>query len=148
MAATMPTSLPMCTAEQMESPYRRCSPSTSMVNGSPSARRETAAPITTGVYAEQTFKAGTIFYRAEAWAARAPGRFLGAEPVDISNEAEQAYNLDVWRNAREMMRTYRLTEDTTMYFGNVAGGESYQALIPAGIRPSDILEQIGTRALP
>jgi hypothetical protein len=35
-----------------------------------------------GVYTEQTFMAGTTFYRAEAWGARAPGRFLGAEPVD------------------------------------------------------------------
>jgi hypothetical protein len=56
--------------------------------------------------------------------------------------------LDKWGDARQVMRVYRLTEDTTMYFGQVAGGESYQALIPAGINPAHILEQIGARALP
>ncbi len=38
MAATIPTPFPMCTAEQREGPGRYCSPSTSMANGSPSAK--------------------------------------------------------------------------------------------------------------
>jgi len=45
------------------------------------------------------------------------------------------------------MRTYRLTEDVTMYYGRVAGGEGYQALIPRGVDPSAILRQVGARPL-
>jgi hypothetical protein len=45
------------------------------------------------------------------------------------------------------MRTYSLAQDTTMYFGRVAGGEGYQALIPRAIDPSSVLTWIGTRVL-
>jgi len=38
----------LCTAEQKEGPARCCSPSTSMANGSPFAKVDTAAPTTTG----------------------------------------------------------------------------------------------------
>lgn len=68
--------------------------------------------------------------------------------MDISDEAEQAYNLDKWNNLRQVMRIYELNQNLTMYYGEVAGGEGYQALIPRGINPADVLTQIGARALP
>ena len=88
-----------------------------------------------------------LFYRAEAWNATGPGSFLGTESVDTSAEAEQAYNLAKWGNPAQVLRTYRLTESTTMYFGKVAGGEGYQALIPRGVDPSSILQLVSVKSL-
>jgi hypothetical protein len=101
-----------------------------------------------GEYSEVTFGAGQTFSRAEAWSATGPGHFLGLETADTSGEAEQAYNLAKWDNPAQVMRTYGLTQDTTMYFGRVAGGEGYQALIPDEIDPADILQFISARPLP
>ena len=98
-------------------------------------------------YATKTFKAGTEFYRAEAWSATRPGSFLGTEAVSTSAEAETAYNIAKWGNPAQVMRTYRLTEDVTMYYGRVAGGEGYQSLIPRSVDPSAILRQAGARPL-
>jgi hypothetical protein len=67
--------------------------------------------------------------------------------VDTAAEAEQAYNIVKWNNPRQVMRTYELTKDTQMYFGNVAGGEGYQALIPEGIDPGSILRFVSARPL-
>lgn len=100
-----------------------------------------------GTYATRTFKAGTEFYRAEGWGASAPGRFLGTEAVSTRAEAEAAYNIAKWGNPSQVMRTYRLTEDVTMYYGRVAGGEGYQALIPRGVDPGAVLRQVGARPL-
>lgn len=47
----------------------------------------------------------------------------------------------------EAMRTYELTTDTTMYFGKVAGGEGYQALVPREIVQTAILRQLEARVL-
>ncbi|GAA3320479.1 hypothetical protein [Arthrobacter ramosus] len=80
-------------------------------------------------YSTRTFKAGTEFYRAEGWGASAPGRFLGTDAVSTGAEAEAAYNIAMWGNPTQVMRTYQLTEDVTMYYGRVAGGEGNQALL-------------------
>jgi hypothetical protein len=98
-------------------------------------------------YSEVTFKAGTRFVRSEAWNSKGAGAFLGIEGVDSAGEAEQAYNLVKWNNPREVLRTYVLTKDTTMYFGSVARGEGYQALVPEGIVPSSILRLVSARPL-
>jgi len=100
-----------------------------------------------GQYSEVTFKAGTQFFRSEAWGATKPGSFLGTESISTRSEAEAAYNVVTWGNPREVTRTYELMEDTTMYYGRVAGGEGYQALIPRGIDPSSILRWVGSRVL-
>ncbi len=100
-----------------------------------------------GTYTTRTFKAGTEFYRAEGWGASAPGHFLGMEAVSTRAEAEAAYNIAIWGNPSEVMRTYRLTKDITMYYGRVAGGDGYQALIPRSEDPSAILRQTGARDL-
>jgi hypothetical protein len=50
-------------------------------------RRQRANPKPPGFneeYATRRFKAGTVFYRAEAWNATMPGSFLGLEPTDPS----------------------------------------------------------------
>src|SRR5215469_2204583 len=48
VTAMVPPPFQLCTAEQRAGPGRCCSPSTSMVNGSPFAEPETGAPPTTG----------------------------------------------------------------------------------------------------
>jgi hypothetical protein len=45
------------------------------------------------------------------------------------------------------MRIYELTEDATLYFGRVVGGEAYQALIPRGLDPASILRLVRVRPL-
>ncbi|MEI2808947.1 MAG: hypothetical protein V9F00_01665 [Nocardioides sp.] len=100
-----------------------------------------------GVYARRTFKAGSMFYRAEGWGASAPGRFLGTEAVSTRAEAGAADNIAKWGNPTQVMRTYRLTEDVTMYYGRVAGGEGYQALVPRGVDLGTVLRQVGARPL-
>jgi RHS repeat-associated protein len=96
-------------------------------------------------YTARTFKAGTTFYRAEARNAKAPGRFLGTEAADTQREAEAAYNIAKWGNPAHVMRRYELTQDVTLYYGKVAGGEGYQALIPRGIDPESVLRLRGMR---
>jgi RHS repeat-associated protein len=100
-----------------------------------------------GEYSTVTFSAGQRFYRAEAWSASKPGRFLGLEGTDTAAGAEQAYNIAKWDNPADVMRTYELTEDVTLYYGRVAGGEGYQALIPSGIDPASILRLVSARPL-
>jgi len=100
-----------------------------------------------GTYSDLTFHAGDVFYRAEAWNDSGPGRFLGLESVDTAAEAQQAYNLSGWGNPAEVQRTYTLTQDVTVYHGQVAGGEGYQALIPRGINPASVLKLVSERPL-
>ncbi|QWC84619.1 hypothetical protein KLP28_13745 [Nocardioidaceae bacterium] len=100
-----------------------------------------------GSYEVRHFPAGTEFYRAEGWADSKPGSFLGLESADNHIEAEQAYNIAMWDNPIEVQRRYVLTEGQDMYYGSVAGGEGYQALIPRDVDPSSILQQTGAKPL-
>jgi RHS repeat-associated protein len=100
-----------------------------------------------GEYSVVRFKAGQRFYRAEAWSASKPGRFLGMERADTAASAEQAYNIARWNNPAQVMRTCELTEDVTMYFGRVARGEGYQALILSGTDPASVLRFVSASAM-
>jgi hypothetical protein len=100
-----------------------------------------------GIYSAKTFKAGTTFYRAEPWDASGPGRFLGTQAIESRAEADAAYNLAKWGNPAQVMRTYTLTKAVTLYYGRVAGGEGYQALIPKGLDPLSVLRAKGARPL-
>lgn len=57
------------------------------------------------------------------------------------------YNIVKWGNPAEVVRTYVLEKDVTMYFGRVDGGEGYQALIPEDLDPESILRLVGARPL-
>jgi hypothetical protein len=113
----------------------------------PKLKGTVAEAFAGGEYTEQTFHAGDLFYRSEAWDASRPGQWLGLESVDNAAEAEQAYNLDIWKNPKEVLRTYRLTEDVTMYYGRVAGADGYQALIPDNLSADSVLQLVSERPL-
>jgi len=115
--------------------------------GLPKLTGSIAESFAGGEYSSVTFKAGQRFYRAEAWGASKPGRFLGLEGADTAAGAEQAYNIAKWGNPAQVMRSYELTEDVTMYYGRVAGGEGYQAFIPGGLDPAAILRFVSARPL-
>jgi hypothetical protein len=99
-----------------------------------------------GSYTTQTFKAGTTFYRAEG-ANQGVGSFLGLTEPSSAADAEELYNIAKWGNPAEIVSTYTLTEDTTMYVGQVAGGTGTQALLPAGVSPGSVLRLVGQRSL-
>jgi hypothetical protein len=86
------------------------------------------------------FKAGQTFYRSEAKAATGPGRFVGTRDVATRKGAESQYNLVKWDNPREVLREYRLKQDMSLPYGQVAGGKGFQALLPRGVDPADLLE--------
>lgn len=115
--------------------------------GLPKLTGSIAESFAGGQYSSVTFKAGQRFHRAEAWGASKPGRFLGMEGADTAAGAEQAYNIAKWGNPAQVIRSYELTEDVTMYYGRVAGGEGYQAFIPGGIDPAAILRFVSARPL-
>lgn len=95
----------------------------------------------------QTFKAGTVFYRAEN-ADQGVGSFLGLVKPGSGSDAEALYNLSKYGNRAQVVTTYILTKDTTMYVGDVAGGSGQQALLPAEVKPADVLQRIDQEALP
>jgi hypothetical protein len=72
---------------------------------------------------------------AQTWLAPHLGR-RGDPPSRVhwndASRAQEAYNIFKWGNPADVQRTYELTQDTLMYYGRVAGGEGYQALIPSG----------------
>lgn len=115
---------------------------------------ETALPKLTGSFADsfaggtyttQTFKAGTTFYRAEG-ADQGIGSFFGLTKPSTAADAEKMYNLEKWNNSADVVSTYRLTQDTTMYVGDVAGGTGQQALLPRG--SGNVFQQAGQESLP
>ncbi|MDQ1748850.1 MAG: hypothetical protein QOD07_3113 [Frankiaceae bacterium] len=99
-----------------------------------------------GAYAVQTLKAGTVLYRAEN-VGQGIGRFFAATKPASAADAEKLYNLAKWRNGSEVVTTYRLTSDTTMYVGRVAGGEGDQVLVPTDLQPQDLFEFVDQERL-
>jgi hypothetical protein len=100
-----------------------------------------------GSYTTQTFKAGTTFYRAES-TGQGAGSFFGVAKPGTAADAEKMYNIAKWGNKAEVVTSYRLTQDTTMYFGDVAGGSGQQALLPRGTSPGRVFQQVGQEPLP
>jgi hypothetical protein len=101
-----------------------------------------------GVYESVTFKTGTAFYRAEG-EDQGIGSFLGLSKPSTAQEAEKLYNIAGWDNKTEVVSTYRLVQDQTMYVGKVAGGSGIQALLPQSIDdPSAVLEKTSQEVLP
>ncbi|UQX88703.1 hypothetical protein M6D93_01565 [Jatrophihabitans telluris] len=98
-----------------------------------------------GSYTTQTFKAGTTFYRAEG-TDQGIGSFFGLAKPSTAADAEKMYNLAKWNNGADVVSTYRLTQDTTMYVGDVAGGTGQQALLPRG--SGNVFQQVGREPLP
>ena len=101
-----------------------------------------------GHYEVITLPKGTVVYRAEARSAAGPGAWLGRDLPGSADEAEAMYNLAKWNNPREVVRSYELTEDLTVYAGRVEGGTGYQYLVPRDVPPNVILRRVGERDLP
>jgi hypothetical protein len=91
-----------------------------------------------GSYEVITLPKGTLVYRAEARGAGGPGAWLGRDLPRTADEAEDMYNLAKWNNPREVIRTYELREDVTVYAGWVEGGTGYQYLLPRDV-PADVI---------
>ncbi|MBI3686593.1 MAG: hypothetical protein HY241_04510 [Actinobacteria bacterium] len=100
-----------------------------------------------GAYTTQTSRAGTTFYRAEG-AKQGIGSFFGFAKPATASDADKLYNIVKWGNNADVVTTYRLTQDTTMYVGDVAGGTGRQALLPRGTDPGSIFAQIDQESLP
>ncbi|MGI8627297.1 MAG: hypothetical protein ACR2J5_12115 [Geodermatophilaceae bacterium] len=100
-----------------------------------------------GSYATQTYKAGTMFYRAEG-ADQGIGSFFGLAKPATAADAEKMYNIAKWGNNAQVVSTYRLTQDTTMYVGDVAGGTGQQVLLPRGTSATSVFQQVGQEPLP
>ena len=100
-----------------------------------------------GAYTTQTFKAGTTFYRAEG-SGQGIGSFFGMVKPGSAAEAEKLFNIAKWGNNADVVSTYRLTSDTTMYMGRVAGGEGMQALVPRGSDLGSLFKMLGQEPLP
>ena len=101
-----------------------------------------------GRYRVITLKKGTVVHRAEAQSANGPGPWLGRDLPSSADEAEAMYNVAKWNNPREVVRSYKLTEDVTVYAGRVAGGTGYQYLLPRDIPANVILRLTREHDLP
>jgi RHS repeat-associated protein len=112
----------------------------------PSLTGSIAASFEGGAYTTQTFKAGTTFYRAEG-SGQGIGSFFGFSKPATASDADKLYNIAPWGNNADVVTTYRLTQDTTMYVGDVAGGTGRQALLPRGSSPESLFQQVGQEPL-
>ena len=101
-----------------------------------------------GRYEVITLPKGTVIHRAEARGASAPGAWLGRDLPRSADEAEAMYNVAKWNNPREVVRSYELAEDVTVYAGRVEGGTGYQYLLPRDVPANVILRQVRERDLP
>ena len=99
-----------------------------------------------GAYSVERFRAGTVFYRAEN-KTQGVGSFAGFEKPATSVDAEKMFNLEMWGNHAEVVRTYKLTQDLPMYVGRVAGGTTDQALLPRGVLPGNAFTLVKTEPL-
>jgi len=96
----------------------------------------------------RTFKKGTIVYRspnsrgASLEPTDSPGPWLGTRATKTKVGTESLSNVKKWGNPLEEMRAYKFTEDTTAYYGKVAGGKGYQILLPRNVNPVDVLKMV------
>ena len=74
-----------------------------------------ADSFTDGEYSTVTFGHRSDVLESRGVERDRPGHFLGLENVDTTAEAEQAYNIARWENPANVVRTYRLTQDTPMF---------------------------------
>jgi hypothetical protein len=91
-----------------------------------------------GEYVERTLKPGELLYRAEAAAASAPGRWFGTQLTQSAARAERWWNVAKWGNPLEVVRTYEVTQEMTVYYGAVAGGNGTQILFPFSVEAGQI----------
>jgi Flp pilus assembly pilin Flp len=101
-----------------------------------------------GRYQVITLRKGTVVHRAEARSAGGPGAWLGRDLPRSADEAEAMYNVAKWNNPREVVRSYELMEDVTVYAGRVEGGTGYQYLLPRDVPANVILRMLRERDLP
>lgn len=76
------------------------------------------------------------------------GSFFGLAKPATAADAEKMYNIAKWGNNDEVVSTYRLTQDTAMYVGDVAGGTGQQVLLPRGTSATSVFQQVGQERLP
>jgi Flp pilus assembly pilin Flp len=105
------------------------------------------ASFEAGRYDEVTLPRGTVVYRAEN-GRQGAGSFLGFEKPTSRDAAESLYNIAKFGNRGEVVTTYEITQDTTVYYGQVTGGTGTQALLPRGVAPTSVLRQISKERLP
>jgi RHS repeat-associated protein len=103
----------------------------------------TKEAFTDGNYKLRTFKAGERVHRSP-WVPdelpENPGSWLSTRKTVTKIGTESSSNIAKWGNPIEKLRTYEFTQDTTVYYGKVAGGTGYQALIPADVKPGNVLK--------
>ena len=90
----------------------------------------------------RTFKKGEKIYRSPSSSAEEqgdPSRWFGTRKTLTEAGTESQYKVNKY-GKREVIRTYEVTEDVTLYYGKVAGGKGYQALFPKDVRPSQVLK--------
>jgi hypothetical protein len=66
-------------------------------------------------------------------------------PISLRSRTAYSVALELAGNPAHVMRRDELTQDVTLYYGEVAGGQGYQALIPRGIDPESVLRLRGMR---
>jgi len=81
----------------------------------------------------KTLKPGTLLYRSEALEAKGPGPWFGTQLTQSAARADRWWNIGIWGNPMEVVRTYRVVQEVTVYYGRVAGGRGTQILFPRDI---------------
>jgi len=90
----------------------------------------------------RTLKPGTILYRSEALSAERLGFWFGTQPTQSTARAERWWNIVKWVNPREVLRTYEVTQELTVYYGKVAGGRGTQILVPRDVPLDEVLHLV------
>ena len=55
---------------------------------------------------------------------------------------ESRSNVTKWGNPLDVLRTYKVTKDVTVYYRKVANSKKYQVLFPRGLDPTDVLTAV------
>ncbi len=76
-----------------------------------------------------------------------PNRWFSTRRTVTIVGTESTINARKWLNPVKSLRTYRFTEDVTLYYGKVADGTGYQAFFPPDVRPGSVLQFVGEELL-
>lgn len=87
-----------------------------------------------GEYVTVLLKAGTKIYRAGN-VDQPLGHFAGLTKPTSAANAEELYHLKEWGNNAEVVKTYTVTQDVNVYYGEVKGGSGEQVLFPQANLP-------------
>jgi hypothetical protein len=88
------------------------------------------------------YEPGEILYQAQRSGQLNPGNWFGPIKPLNADHADDLFNIRIWGNDAQQIKTFIVKERISGYAGKVAGGEGHQFYIPFGVDLRDILIEV------